>query len=106
MKYINQNLYDHPRAYLSLESRVWPVVLGFMCLKPKSTRDSGETKYQRVCEDGPVFKNRNSSFYEGECRDYKSITSFSTYELKNPITPASGCFGFGQEYAKYYDLDP
>ncbi|EHI75420.1 dihydroorotate oxidase [Streptococcus criceti] len=26
-------------------------------------------------------------------------------KLKNPIIPASGCFGFGQEYAKYYDLD-
>lgn len=26
-------------------------------------------------------------------------------ELKNPIIPASGCFGFGQEYAIYYDLD-
>lgn len=26
-------------------------------------------------------------------------------DLKNPIMPASGCFGFGQEYAKYYDLD-
>ena len=26
-------------------------------------------------------------------------------ELKNPIIPASGCFGFGQEYAKYYDID-
>lgn len=24
--------------------------------------------------------------------------------LKNPIMPASGCFGFGLEYAKYYDL--
>lgn len=24
--------------------------------------------------------------------------------LKNPIIPASGCFGFGQEYAKLYDL--
>lgn len=26
-------------------------------------------------------------------------------ELKNPIIPASGCFGFGQEYADYYDLN-
>lgn len=26
-------------------------------------------------------------------------------ELKNPIIPASGCFGFGQEYAEYYDLN-
>lgn len=25
-------------------------------------------------------------------------------DLKNPIMPASGCFGFGAEYAKYYDL--
>ena len=24
--------------------------------------------------------------------------------LKNPIMPASGCFGFGKEYAKFYDL--
>ena len=26
-------------------------------------------------------------------------------ELKNPIIPASGCFGFGEEYAKYYNLE-
>ncbi|MFW3588269.1 dihydroorotate dehydrogenase [Vagococcus fluvialis] len=25
-------------------------------------------------------------------------------DLKNPIMPASGCFGFGDEYGKYYDL--
>ncbi|OLO40824.1 dihydroorotate dehydrogenase B catalytic subunit [Alkalihalophilus pseudofirmus] len=24
--------------------------------------------------------------------------------MKNPIIPASGCFGFGKEYAKFYDL--
>ncbi len=26
-------------------------------------------------------------------------------DLKNPIMPASGCFGFGKEYAQYYDLN-
>jgi len=26
-------------------------------------------------------------------------------DLKNPIIPASGCFGFGEDYAKYYDLN-
>ncbi len=26
-------------------------------------------------------------------------------DLKNPIIPASGRFGFGQEYADYYDLN-
>ena len=25
-------------------------------------------------------------------------------ELKNPIMPASGCFGFGEEFSKFYDL--
>ena len=25
-------------------------------------------------------------------------------QLKNPIIPASGCFGFGREYAQFYDL--
>ena len=25
-------------------------------------------------------------------------------QLKNPIMPASGCFGFGEEFAKLYDL--
>ena len=24
--------------------------------------------------------------------------------LKNPIIPASGCFGFGKEFAQIYDL--
>lgn len=26
-------------------------------------------------------------------------------DLKNPIMPASGCFGFGKEYGQYYDLN-
>ena len=25
--------------------------------------------------------------------------------LKNPIMPASGCFGFGREYSQFFDLD-
>ena len=26
-------------------------------------------------------------------------------ELKNPVIPASGTFGYGREYAELYDLD-
>lgn len=26
-------------------------------------------------------------------------------DLKNPIIPASGTFGFGEEFANYYDLN-
>jgi dihydroorotate dehydrogenase (NAD+) catalytic subunit len=31
-------------------------------------------------------------------------TEIAGIKLKNPIMPASGCFGFGREYAKFYDL--
>ncbi|MGT2754026.1 dihydroorotate dehydrogenase [Streptococcus ovis] len=37
--------------------------------------------------------------------DNRLHISLPGLELKNPIIPASGCFGFGQEYAEYYDLD-
>ncbi len=31
-------------------------------------------------------------------------TKLSSIMMKNPIMPASGCFGFGKEYAQFYDL--
>jgi len=30
---------------------------------------------------------------------------FAGLKLKNPVMPASGCFGFGREYSNYYDLN-
>lgn len=32
-------------------------------------------------------------------------TTLPGLDLKNPIMPASGCFGFGREYAQFYSLD-
>ena len=38
--------------------------------------------------------------------DEKSFSCFnSRFNIKKSIIPASGCFGFGEEYANYYDLD-
>ena len=54
MKYINQTFYDHPRAYLSLESRM-ACGMGACYACVLKVPDS-ETISQRVCEDGPVFK--------------------------------------------------
>lgn len=54
MKYINQTFYDHPRAYLSLESRM-ACGMGACYACILKVPDS-ETVSQRVCEDGPVFK--------------------------------------------------
>lgn len=54
MKYINQTFYEHPRAYLSLESRM-ACGMGACYACVLKVPDS-ETVSQRVCEDGPVFK--------------------------------------------------
>lgn len=35
----------------------------------------------------------------------KLETEIAGLKLKNPIMPASGCYGFGREYAKFYDLN-
>ena len=31
--------------------------------------------------------------------------SLSGVELQNPVIPASGCFGYGQEFREFYDID-
>ena len=54
MKYINQTFHDHPRAYLSLESRM-ACGMG-ACYACVLKVPDNETFSQRVCEDGPVFK--------------------------------------------------
>jgi len=36
--------------------------------------------------------------------DKTLAVSLPGLDLKNPIIPASGCFGFGREFAEYYDL--
>ena len=54
MKYINQTFYEHPRAYLSLESRM-ACGMGACYACVLKVPDS-DTVSQRVCEDGPVFK--------------------------------------------------
>ena len=54
MKYINQTFYEHPRAYLSLESRM-ACGMGACYACVLKVPDS-ETVSQCVCEDGPVFK--------------------------------------------------
>lgn len=54
MKYINQTFDDHPRAYLSLESRM-ACGMG-ACYACVLKVPENETVSQRVCEDGPVFR--------------------------------------------------
>ena len=54
LKYVNSKFYDHPRAYISMESRM-ACGMGACYACVLKVPDS-ETVSQRVCEDGPVFR--------------------------------------------------
>ena len=54
---------------------------------------------------GLYLKQEQLFYKESIMTTNRLQVSLPGLELKNPIIPASGCFGFGQEYAKYYDLD-
>lgn len=73
---------------------------------------------KRVCKDGPVFSATLMQEYNGNLtpeptlpRDRKiteeprTETELCGITLKNPVIPASGTFGFGQEFAEIYDLN-
>lgn len=73
---------------------------------------------KRVCKDGPVFSAVLMESYDGNatpppalprlrtCDGNPSIaTSIGDINLSNPVIPASGTFGFGQEFAELYDLN-
>ena len=53
-----------------------------------------------------LFSAQEQLYYKEKIMTKNRLqVSLPGLDLKNPIIPASGCFGFGQEYAKYYDLD-
>ena len=37
--------------------------------------------------------------------DFDTSVSLSGLELDNPVIPASGTFGYGYEYAEWYDIN-
>ncbi len=74
---------------------------------------------KRVCKDGPVFDAILMKDFKGngtpaptlprdrklEGDEPKVATELCGFQLKNPIVPASGTFGFGQEFSEIYDLN-
>ena len=38
-------------------------------------------------------------------KHYDTSVELCGVKLDNPVIPASGTFGFGREFAEYYDLD-
>ncbi len=69
------------------------------CARARSSRENGETRYGHVCKDGPVFNAEEVEVVMADLR-----VNFCGVQLKNPITTASGTFGFGHEYGEFFDL--
>ena len=87
------------KIYLSLEERM-ACGLGacFACVC-RTSEEPGSSSYKKICSDGPVF-----SAEEGLIMNRLSV-ELPGLKLKNPVMPASGCFGFGREFSRLYDLN-
>ena len=56
---------------------------------------------KHVCKDGPVFDAGGGG--RGMSKVDQSVV-LAGVRLKNPVVVASGTFGFGREYGRFYDL--
>ncbi len=70
------------------------------CVIPVKAGDSWE--YQRTCTEGPVFDSRPDCLGGGQVNLSVQIGKL---RMQNPVTVASGTFGYGAEYARLIDLD-
>lgn len=55
LKYVNSKFYDHPRAYISMESRM-ACGMGVCYACVVHLENASQAANKRVCEDGPVFE--------------------------------------------------
>ena len=54
LKYVNTKFHDHPRAYISMESRM-ACGMGACYACVVHVKGESDAKNLRVCEEGPVF---------------------------------------------------
>ena len=65
---------------------------------------TGAPHYLRSCIDGPVFDAHPGSSGTHSRTDMDLSVAIGTLTLPNPLIAASGCFGYGVEYADIVDL--
>ena len=76
---------------MSFEARMACGIGACMACVEKDKKE--ENMYHRICKEGPVFPI-------GKVIEWISLVDPPGLNLKNPIIPASGCFGFGQGYCR------
>ncbi len=90
MKYINQTFIPQELTYLW--NLVW--LVGWELVACALKIPDSETVSQRVCEDGPLHTEQ--LYYKEKVMTTNRLQVFCRDWFEN-WTPASGCFGFGQE---------
>ena len=77
---------------------------------------SCKTKYgnKRICKEGPVINAKGRSYGKQAVHRTKPArgkpaadmsVSLSGLKLDNPVVPASGTFGYGNEFRDFYDIN-
>ena len=91
LKYVDETFRSHPRAYISMESRM-ACGMGacYACVLHVAGEDQSVNK--RVCEDGPVLRLVQFWCREVNMSKNRLAVLSSGFGIKNPIIPASGCF--------------
>ena len=91
-----EGFYPEKEGYLSFEERMGCGIGACFACVCKTTDQVEKTmlKFALMVQ-----------FSRKERWHYESFNNSNTrLRFKNPIMPASGCFGFGREYAQLYDL--
>ena len=73
----------------------------YSCVIPVKDAGGGQ-HYVRSCIGGPVFKGADWCGIEPATMDLS--VQIGSLRLANPLMAASGCFGYGVEYADAVDL--
>ncbi len=76
-----------------------------MNTKPSLRTDNSSLRAAGVAIHGSPHRPASRDDKSNIIIDPKLEIEICGIKMKNPIMPASGCFGFGREYAKFYDLN-
>ena len=78
-----------------------------MCIRDRNRPAASRLLYSGASKDADFTENKMNRVQTG-CSyipvSYTHLDVYKRQELKNPITTASGTFGFGHEYGEFFDL--
>ena len=104
LKYVNTKFHDHPRAYISMESRM-ACGMGACYACVVHLENESQAANKRVCEDGPVFETGTICDVGGPYDSKSTSRILTRFRLEKPHYPSFRLFWLWSGICKYYDLD-